>query len=143
MSAVDAHVGKHLFENVIGPRGWLAKTKATRILVTHQVHLLQKTDHIVVLDHGRIAQQGTYTELTINNSNISFTSFLVKSKEDNVSVPDEEIIEENNHHATKLGRTNLAYSNDSDEDTEYEITVGVLFVLYTQVIQNNYKEMCS
>jgi ATP-binding cassette subfamily C (CFTR/MRP) protein 1 len=24
LSAVDAHVGKHIFENVIGPRGMLA-----------------------------------------------------------------------------------------------------------------------
>ncbi|XP_035824262.1 multidrug resistance-associated protein 1-like [Aplysia californica] len=36
LSAVDAHVGKHIFDQVIGPRGML-KGK-TRVLVTHGVH---------------------------------------------------------------------------------------------------------
>jgi ABC-type multidrug transport system fused ATPase/permease subunit len=34
LSAVDAHVGSHIFEKVIGPKG-LLKDK-TRILVTHR-----------------------------------------------------------------------------------------------------------
>lgn len=35
LSAVDAHVGKHIFDHVIGPKGIL-KTKA-RIFVTHGI----------------------------------------------------------------------------------------------------------
>lgn len=63
MAAVDAHVASHLFENVIGNSGCLAHRKATRVLVTHQVHLLQEADHIIFLDQGRIVQMGTYSEL--------------------------------------------------------------------------------
>ena len=38
LSAVDAHVGSHMFEHVIGPKG-LLKDK-TRILVTHRYMLI-------------------------------------------------------------------------------------------------------
>lgn len=49
LSAVDAHVGRHLFTECIGPKGILARQDATRILVTHQVHFLKDADWIVVL----------------------------------------------------------------------------------------------
>ena len=46
-SAVDAHVGKHIFDHVIGPEG-LLKNK-TVVLVTHGVGYLKQMDNIVVL----------------------------------------------------------------------------------------------
>lgn len=49
LSAVDAHVGRHLFDQCIGPRSRLARLKSTRILVTHQVHFLKDADWILVL----------------------------------------------------------------------------------------------
>ncbi|XP_033471881.1 ATP-binding cassette sub-family C member 4-like isoform X2 [Epinephelus lanceolatus] len=59
LSAVDAEVGKHLFEQCICG---LLKNK-TRILVTHQLHHLKAADQILVLKEGRIMAQGTYNEL--------------------------------------------------------------------------------
>ncbi|NXK86155.1 MRP1 protein, partial [Formicarius rufipectus] len=61
LSAVDVHVGKHLFEKLIGPSG-LLKSK-TRILVTHNLTLLSHTDLVIVMEEGRIRQMGTYQEL--------------------------------------------------------------------------------
>lgn len=49
LSAVDAHVGLHLFNDCIGPNSLLAREQATRILVTHQVHFLKEADWIVIL----------------------------------------------------------------------------------------------
>lgn len=49
LSAVDAHVGAHIFAKCLGPRSQLAKKNVTRILVTHQVHFLKDADWLVVL----------------------------------------------------------------------------------------------
>ncbi|NXY67006.1 MRP1 protein, partial [Glareola pratincola] len=67
LSAVDVHVGKHLFEKIIGPSG-LLKSK-TRILVTHTLTLLPHTDLIIVMEEGRISQMGTYQELISKRTN--------------------------------------------------------------------------
>lgn len=73
LSAVDAHVGKHLFDEVIGPRGRLAQT-STRILITHQVHFLKDADLIVIIENGKITHQGTYSELA--KSELDFAKLL-------------------------------------------------------------------
>lgn len=49
LSAVDAHVGTHIFDKCIGPEGRLAMRRTTRILVTHQVHFLKQADWLIVL----------------------------------------------------------------------------------------------
>ncbi|KAJ7270615.1 multidrug resistance-associated ABC transporter [Mycena haematopus] len=60
LSAVDSFVGKAILEDCI-LNGPLADR--TRILVTHALHVLDKTDYIYVLDHGIIKEQGTYETL--------------------------------------------------------------------------------
>uniref|UniRef100_A0A8C6AN30 Multidrug resistance-associated protein 1-like n=1 Tax=Monodon monoceros TaxID=40151 RepID=A0A8C6AN30_MONMO len=69
LSAVDVHVGKQLFEKVIGSSGML-KNK-TRILVTHNLTLLPLMDLIVVMESGRVAQMGTYQELLSKTKNLT------------------------------------------------------------------------
>lgn len=51
LSAVDTHVGKHLFEECILKH----LSGKTRILVTHQLQYLKRADHIIVLKDVRIA----------------------------------------------------------------------------------------
>jgi len=58
LSAVDAHVGKHLFEKCLSNIGFLGKQNATRVLVTHQVHFLKNADWVVLMKNGRIEKQG-------------------------------------------------------------------------------------
>ncbi|KAK8748985.1 hypothetical protein OTU49_015624, partial [Cherax quadricarinatus] len=74
LSAVDSHVGKHIFEQVIGPHGILKKK--TRILVTHSVTYLPQVDKIVVLKNGVVTEQGTYLELLENKG--EFQDFLLQ-----------------------------------------------------------------
>lgn len=61
LSAVDAHVGKHIFNKVVGPTGLL--NGKTRILVTHGIHFLPQVDEIVVLGNGTILEKGSYHDL--------------------------------------------------------------------------------
>ncbi|KAF9932405.1 hypothetical protein FBU30_008257 [Linnemannia zychae] len=61
LSAVDAHVDQHLWQNLIGPNG-LLKDK-TRLLVTHGIHHLSDVDQIVVMKDGAITETGEYQHL--------------------------------------------------------------------------------
>ena len=61
LSAVDAHVDAHLWQNLIGPNG-LLKDK-TRVLVTHGIHHLVEVSRIVVVKDGKISEQGHYDDL--------------------------------------------------------------------------------
>lgn len=79
LSAVDAHVGKHLFDEVIGRNGFLARDQATRILITHQVHFLNDADWIVIVEDGRISRQGTYKDLS--NCDLDFAKILERIEE--------------------------------------------------------------
>ncbi|GBC03741.1 hypothetical protein RclHR1_00530016 [Rhizophagus clarus] len=68
LSAVDAHVGKHIFDKVIGPNGIL-RTKA-RIFVTHGIHYLSKTDSVVMMRDGNIIEQGHFDSLMKRKSEL-------------------------------------------------------------------------
>lgn len=72
LSAVDAHVGKHLFDEVIGPNGVLQDK--TRVLVTHAVSFLPFVDEIIVLKDGRVSEIGSYNSLRASKG--AFAEFL-------------------------------------------------------------------
>lgn len=61
LSAVDAHVGRHIFDKVIGPKG-LLKDKA-RVFVTNAIHYLPLVNFVLFLSSGSIAESGSYKEL--------------------------------------------------------------------------------
>uniref|UniRef100_UPI0037E8D390 ATP-binding cassette sub-family C member 2 n=1 Tax=Semicossyphus pulcher TaxID=241346 RepID=UPI0037E8D390 len=72
LSAVDSHVGKHLFDKLIGKNGIL-KDK-TRVLVTHGVSFLPFVDEIVVLVDGKVSEVGSYNSLRASKG--AFSEFL-------------------------------------------------------------------
>ncbi|XP_053366958.1 ATP-binding cassette sub-family C member 3 isoform X4 [Clarias gariepinus] len=72
LSAVDAHVAKHIFDKVIGPEG--ALRQKTRILVTHSISFLPQVDNIMVLVEGRVSEMGSYQALLSENG--TFAEFL-------------------------------------------------------------------
>lgn len=59
LSAVDAHVGRHIFDNAILG---LLKDKC-RILATHQLWVLNRCDRIIWMDNGKIRAVDTYANL--------------------------------------------------------------------------------
>ncbi|KAF9121964.1 hypothetical protein BGW39_010133 [Mortierella sp. 14UC] len=59
LSAVDAHVGKRLWQDCV-----LTELKGrTRIIATHQLHVLPDVDYVICLKNGRIAEEGPYKDL--------------------------------------------------------------------------------
>ncbi|KAG0073280.1 hypothetical protein BGZ90_011638 [Linnemannia elongata] len=59
LSAVDAHVGKRLWQDCV-----LTELKGrTRIIATHQLHVLPDVDYVICLKNGRIAEEGAYKDL--------------------------------------------------------------------------------
>jgi len=59
-SAVDSKVARDMFEN--GLKGGILRNK-TVILVTHHLHFAKESDYVVVMDHGRIQAQGSFSEI--------------------------------------------------------------------------------
>lgn len=72
LSALDAHVGKAVFHNVLHNN----LSGKTRILVTHALHFLPQVDYIYAIADGRIAERGTYAELTENDG--EFSKFITE-----------------------------------------------------------------
>ncbi|KAJ5733265.1 hypothetical protein N7533_013712 [Penicillium manginii] len=64
LSAVDAHVGRHIMDKAICG---LLKDRC-RILATHQLHVLNRCDRIVVMDEGRIDAVDTFDNLMRDNA---------------------------------------------------------------------------
>nr|CAD7603849.1 unnamed protein product [Timema genevievae] len=85
LSAVDTHVGKHLFDECI--KSYL-KHK-TRILVTHQLQYLTDVDSIVLLLNGEVQMQGTFRDLI--DSQFDYVK-LLGDEEDGDDDDDNEII---------------------------------------------------
>ncbi|KAJ2018312.1 hypothetical protein GGI14_002398 [Coemansia sp. S680] len=61
LSAVDAHVARHLFDQVLGPAG-LLKSRC-RIHATNAIQFIGKCDSVLMLRDGQIAECGTVGDL--------------------------------------------------------------------------------
>ncbi|CAG9854243.1 unnamed protein product [Phyllotreta striolata] len=80
LSAVDAHVGKQLFEDCI--TGYL-RDKIV-VLVTHQLQYLKKMKKIFLMKDGRIEVSGSYADL--KNSNSEYSTLLANIEEEEEEV---------------------------------------------------------
>ena len=86
LSAVDAHVGQHIYQEVIGPNG-LLKNK-TRIFVTHNLNYVGDSDHIVMFENGAITDEGSYDAIMQSNGSISqlIRHFVTVGKHDEAHI---------------------------------------------------------
>ncbi|XP_044727627.1 ATP-binding cassette sub-family C member 4-like isoform X2 [Chrysoperla carnea] len=76
LSAVDTHVGKHLFEDCVNS---YLRDKVC-ILITHQLQYLKEVDQILILNNGSIEAEGSFDEL--KDSGLDFAKLLQESKEE-------------------------------------------------------------
>ncbi|CAK9297871.1 unnamed protein product [Gordionus sp. m RMFG-2023] len=124
LSSVDVHVGRHIFENVLGPKG--ALKHKTRLLVTNVIHLLPEVDRILVMKDGTIAEQGTYTELSAKSEGV-FSEILrnylsSRVEEDGTDSeqisPQNALISSSNRDIINLGKANqiIRKSSQTNDD---------------------------
>ncbi|PAA56638.1 hypothetical protein BOX15_Mlig005571g4 [Macrostomum lignano] len=102
LSAVDSHVGKHIFDQVIGPNGVLAGK--TRLFVTNAIQWLPFVDNILVLSQGTVSEHGTYEQLMSRNG--PFAQFLKQyiTQEAEENEADEETGEIGEHEEPEVAR---------------------------------------
>jgi ABC-type bacteriocin/lantibiotic exporter with double-glycine peptidase domain len=62
-SGLDADTEEQVFQQVFGPNGLLRQRRTTVVLCTHSVKHLPAADHIIVLEEGRITEQGSFVQL--------------------------------------------------------------------------------
>ncbi|TRM64251.1 P-loop containing nucleoside triphosphate hydrolase protein [Schizophyllum amplum] len=98
-SALDAHVGKAVFQNVL----MSGRAGKTRILVTHALHFLPQVDYIYTVSNGRIVERGTYPELMGNNGDFSRFVNEFGTQAEEKEMEEEEGIEEGAEGAAKGG----------------------------------------
>ncbi|MFL6561106.1 MAG: ABC transporter ATP-binding protein, partial [Bacillus sp. (in: firmicutes)] len=58
LSAVDAKTEQRIIDNIRKVR-----TDKTTIITTHRISAVQHADHIIVLDEGRVVEEGTHEQL--------------------------------------------------------------------------------
>ncbi|EDV26556.1 uncharacterized protein TRIADDRAFT_50060 [Trichoplax adhaerens] len=130
LSAVDAHVGKHLFKEVIGPQGRLRDK--TRILVTHNLRFLSKVDKIIMLEDGEIIETGTYSELMYRRGAFSD---LIQAYANTAENDRDNIIEEINIEPRQLAVVSPAHGAQLVEDESIEVG-RVKYSVYTSYIKS-------
>ncbi|KAI9222621.1 hypothetical protein BC828DRAFT_365051 [Blastocladiella britannica] len=85
LSAVDAHVDKHIFTQVLGPRGLLRKKSV--LFVTHGVHHLAQCDEVALLKDGTVAEHGSFEQVMALQGEVFklVTEFSTKKVDDNAN----------------------------------------------------------
>ncbi|KAM7356664.1 uncharacterized protein ACRADG_002316 [Cochliomyia hominivorax] len=113
LSAVDTHVGKHIVDFCINQFLY----DKIRILVTHQLQYLTDVEHVILMDGGRIAAQGSYQELQKSKQ----FQFLAHSQEKNNESEDYmEYIDDapEDDRIVRTIRSRLASENSIDYDLQ-------------------------
>jgi ABC-type multidrug transport system fused ATPase/permease subunit len=121
LSAVDSHVGRHIIDNVLGPRGLLSSK--TRILATNSIPVLIESDHICMLKDGEIAEKGTYQQLIAMKGSISD---LIKTAGQNESGQNSAIGTPSGSDSETSTVIEAASSQEKEELEEAQEGLGVL-----------------
>ncbi|XP_072025842.1 ATP-binding cassette sub-family C member 9-like [Amphiura filiformis] len=128
LSALDVHVGGHLFKE--GIIGILIKEGNTVVLVTHQLQFLQYADKVLVMQHGVIVHDGTFDEVSSSDPTLfaSWKQSLVEMSESEASGSESDVMEERNAlikqvHQKVLGKgVKKDYSNDQALNFDGQLT---------------------
>ncbi|XP_065643858.1 multidrug resistance-associated protein 1-like isoform X2 [Hydra vulgaris] len=155
LSAVDAHVGKHIFDQVIGKKGLL--NNKTRLFVTNDLTYLPYVDQIIVLSENKILKCGSYEELINNSANADFYKDLyhgvynrdqverTNTVENNESVKDLkvnfEVVRKFTSPISKISHYVLAFTNCALAAFSFDECLKVLQKMKLNINMGNYYDL--
>jgi len=118
---VDTHVGRHLFDNAIGPQGIL-KDK-TRVLVTHRVSVLPHVDQIIVIKDGSISESGTFEQLISNKGDFAefVAEYLIEQSDSDMDKEEVQMMEQLAEKVKPLIERTLSKSESVVSETGSEV----------------------
>ncbi|KAL3428313.1 ABC transporter family protein [Phlyctema vagabunda] len=92
LSAVDAHVGRHIFDNAI--MGLLGNK--ARILATHQLWVLNRCDRIIWLEEGKIQAIDTFENLMRDHAGFQLLmeTTAVEEEQEEAPIVKEDVVED-------------------------------------------------
>lgn len=96
LSAVDSHVGKNILNKVLSKTTGLLANK-TVIFATNSISSLEYSDKIYMFEHGRIIEEGSYTDIVGSSAHPKLNALMSESglTSAHTSTPDEpETLEE-------------------------------------------------
>jgi ATP-binding cassette subfamily C (CFTR/MRP) protein 1 len=91
-SGLDAGTEEKVFSRLFGKQGLFQEMKTTILLVTHAVHRLSYSNHIIAMDSmGGIIEQGSFEALMDSSGYVQ--GLATKLKEEDGSYPDRDVEE--------------------------------------------------
>ncbi|XP_053698234.1 probable multidrug resistance-associated protein lethal(2)03659 [Sabethes cyaneus] len=144
LSAVDSHVGKHIYEMCI--RDFLADKVC--ILVTHQLQYLKNVEHVILMQNGLVENQGTFRQISKNNLDAiltltpdecssenkfdrEFQKFTAHSEQMNLGQRKQESEKENQEQGTVNMSVYMTYIRAIDS---FGLTLGLLMVMVLALV---------
>lgn len=130
LSAVDAHVGRHIFDKAICG---LLKDKC-RILATHQLHVLNRCDRIIWLQSGQIETIDTFDNLMKYNE--GFQKMMATTAQEEQVEENEEIdggeVEDEKKDVKKIKRTKKAAALMQQEERAVKSVSWGVYIAYVR-----------
>ena len=109
LSAVDQHVGRHIINHVVGPKGLLRGK--TRVLATNSIPVLKEANHIMLIADGKITEEGSYLDAVAKDGEIAALIKTVKSTTGEPGSPSG-----SNSTSPTKGTSGMHSEDESDDD---------------------------
>lgn len=134
-SGLDHETEEHVFSRLLGPSGILRKSGVTVLLVTHAVHRLAYSDHIISLSsNGSISEQGNYNVLASNGGYV--TSLALKH---DTRKPSVEKIEPEATASTSRALADVSAKEEEDVATRNQTGGDLTAYLYYFELMGNWR----
>ncbi|PWY83785.1 P-loop containing nucleoside triphosphate hydrolase protein [Aspergillus sclerotioniger CBS 115572] len=129
-SGLDVDTEEQVFRQVFGPDGLLRRRGSTVVLCTHSVRHLPAADHIIALEDGAIAEQGSFDRLMTTQGYVQRLELKASSNSDASSdkTPSKQSVRESKPQL--LQTTTIPSSPGSDTDASRQVGDKTIYKHY-------------